>query len=109
MPGVERSKRAARNDDSGSFLGTCRSAMAHSGPPGSPSIRTNGLLQAPGSDHDPSRVPPERGNGGFFPHAWRGHGGLPDDVGEPRAAPRGARPARSSACSKSGPGRIACK
>jgi hypothetical protein len=75
MPGVERSKRAARNDDSGSVLVTCRLATVHSGAPGRSPIRPNGPFHAPGPDHDPSRVPPGRGNGGFFRRAWRGHGG----------------------------------
>jgi hypothetical protein len=42
LPGAKRSKRAARNDDSGRVLVTCRLATAHSGPPGRPPIRPNG-------------------------------------------------------------------
>lgn len=100
--------QAVRNDDSGRVLTILRPAPVHSDPPRG-CARPKERFQAPDPDHDPSRVPPGRGNGGFFRRAWRGHGELPDDGGEPPVAPRDGRPGRRLPCNKSGPDRTAGK
>jgi hypothetical protein len=108
MKGVERSKRLARKDDSARVLLTCRLAMAHSGPPGLPSIRPNGRFMLSGRTMIRHASHPGAVTAvSFGVHGAATRGCLKTSAGLP--LPLGGRPARRSPCSKSGPGRIACK